>query len=192
MNPLALRAAERTCFEALMHSSGYCFSMPVQYAWCRRRLVNEGLLTLSVLQDDLRLSLLAAWMRSADADTLLDFMSQQLPDPSAELEMCRFEQFTRRAHQAAATCKAPQPAARLDERRVIQRADAAGLAFFHNEPALLVAPGLRSLCRSAKSGEKRLWARLLAPCRVVALLEEGFPREMIEGLLQVGALEFTC
>ncbi len=189
MSTSCLGAAELKCFEALTHSSGFRFSLQVQHAWCARRVVNEGLLTLSILREDVRLTLLAAWMKSTE--TLLDFISQQLPDPSAELAMCRFEQLTFRAHHASVSFVAPDPSG-FDPRRLIRRSDAADLALFENGAVLLVAPGVKSLYRSASPDEKRLWARLLTSARTVSLIEEGFPRATIEGLLQVGALEFAC
>ena len=189
MNTFCLGDAERTCFDALEHSSGFRFSSNVQYSWCARRPVNEGLLTLSVLRDDVRLRLLGAWMSSRD--TLLDFIARQLPDPSAELAVCRFEQLTLRAHIGAASFKSPDPAC-FDPRRVVQRALHAGVASFHDEPALLVAPGLKSLCRIASPHEKQLWARLASPSGADVLIQEGRPREVIEDMLHVGALEYAC
>jgi hypothetical protein len=151
--------------------------------------VNEGLLTLSILRDDVRLRLLGAWMSSRD--TLLDFIARQLPDPSAELAVCRFEQLSLRAHSGAASFRSPDPAS-FDPRRVVRRALHAGLAVFHDEPALLVAPGLKSLCRIASPFEKQLWARLATPSGADVLIQEGRPREVIEDMLHVGALEYAC
>src|ERR1700734_2141336 len=125
MNTFCLGDAERTCFHALEHSSGFRFSQNVQYSWCARRAVNEGLLTLSVLRADVRLRLLGAWMSSRD--TLLDFIAGELPDPSAELAVCRFEQLTLRAHSGSASFRSPDPAL-LSPRRGLQRACHAGLA----------------------------------------------------------------
>jgi hypothetical protein len=189
MNTHCLGAAERACFEALNHGSGFRFSGQVQHAWCARRAVNEGLLTLSILRPDVRLSLLAAWVRSADS--LLDFIARELPDPSVELAICRFEQLALRAHRASISFEAPDPA-RFDSQRVLRRADAAGLVCFPDGPALLVAPGLRSLCRVATSTERRVWALSTTPCRAGAWIEAGLSRPTIQELLQVGALELAC
>ena len=128
-------------------------------------------------------------MRSTD--TLLDFIARELPDPSAELAVCRFEQLTLRAHRASGDFRAPDPAG-CDSRRVVQHARAAGLLFFPNGPALLIAPGLTSLCRIATPHEKRLWGSSSNPTRVASLIEAGLPRLTIEELLRVGALEFAC
>jgi hypothetical protein len=189
MNRSCLGTAERTCFEALEASSGFRFTRHVQYSWCTRRAVNEGLLTLSILRDDVRLSLLGEWMRSAE--NLLDFVAKQLPDPSPELSVCCFERLALRAHSASHYFKAPDPAC-FDTRRVVQRSRDAGLVVFPDEPTLLVAPGLPSLSRIAPLPERQLWARLALPSRIALLIEEGLRRETIEGMLRVGALEYTC
>jgi len=189
MNTFCLGDAERICFDALQQSSGFRFTRNVQHSWSARRPVNEGLLTLSVLSDEVRLRLLGAWMSSGE--TLLDFIARQLPDPSAELAVCRFEQLTLRAHSGSASFRSPDPAL-LSPRRGLQRARHAGLALFPDEPALLVAPGLKSLCRVASPEEQQLWARLATPSLVGVLIQEGRPLEAIEGMLQVGALEYAC
>jgi hypothetical protein len=189
MNSYSLEVPERACFAALIHGSGFQFTSQVQHSWCARRAVNEGLLTLSVLRDDVRQRLLMAWTTSAD--TLLDFIARQLPDPSAELTVCRFEQMALRAHRAAASFKAPDPAL-FDPRRLLKRGENAGLAVFPEGRALLIAPGMTALCRIASPFEKRLWARLETRCPAAALIEEGLPREAMEGMLRIGALEYVC
>ncbi len=127
MNTYSLDVPERACFAALIHGSGFRFTSQVQHSWCARRAVNEGLLTLSILHDDVRQTLLAAWTKSAD--NLLDFIARQLPDPSAELAVCRFEQLAMRAHRAATNFKAPDRAL-FDTRRALKRGESAGLAVF--------------------------------------------------------------
>ena len=104
MQTYSLGVPERACFEALIYGSGFRFTSQVQHSWCARRALNEGLLTLSILRDDVRERLLADWSESPD--NLLDFIASQLPDPSAELAVCRFEQLAMRAYRAAATFKA--------------------------------------------------------------------------------------
>jgi hypothetical protein len=189
MNSYNLEVPEQACFAALIHGSGFHFTSQVQHSWCARRAVNEGLLTLSILRDDVRQSLLMAWTRSTDS--LLDFIAGHLPNPSAELAVCRFEQLAMRAHHAAAGFKAPHPAL-FDPRRVLRRGGDAGLAAFPDGRALLVAPGMTSLCRIASPTEKRVWARLATRCPAAALIEEGLPREVMEGMLRIGALEYAC
>ena len=189
MNTNCRDAAKRTSLETLHHGSGFRFSGEVLHSWCARRAVNEGLLTLSILRDDVRLTLLAGWMRSADS--LLDFIARRLPDRSAELAVCRFEQLTLRAHQASRSFKAPVSTS-IDSRQVLQRSDAAGMAFFQEGSALLVAPGLSSLYRVASAQEERLWVRLATPTGAAALIEESFPQQTIVDMLWVGALTLAC
>jgi hypothetical protein len=189
MSPYCLEVPERACFAALIDGSGFQFTSRVQHSWCTRRAVNEGLLTLSILRDDIRQGLLAAWSNSAD--TLLDFIARQLPDPSAELTVCRFEQMALRAHRAAADFKSPDQAM-FDSRRLLKRGEDAGLAVFPDGRALLIAPGMTALCRIASPFEKRLWARLANRCPAAALIEEGLPREAMEGMLRIGALDYVC
>jgi hypothetical protein len=188
MQTYGLPVPERACFDALIHGSGFRFTSQVQHSWCARRAVNEGLLTLSILRDDVRQSLLADWTKSPD--NLLEFIERQLPDPSAELAVCRFEQLALRAHRAAAAFKAPHVAL-FDGRRVLKRGDHAGLAVFQEGRALLVAPGMTALCRIASPYEKRIWGRLATRCRAAALLEEGLPRETLQNMLRIGAVEYT-
>ena len=203
MNAFCLSAEEHSFFEALEHSSSLRFSRQVQHSWCARRAVNEGLLTLSILQQDVRVSLLAKWMKSAE--TLLDFLAWQLPDPSAELAVCRFEQLTLRARRAAESFKAPdlrvglmgQPCrpmgqAVVNPRSVITRAEDAGLAFLECDPSLLIAPGLKSVCRVASPQEKQLWAALAIPSTAASLTGKGFMPETIVDMLGIGALELAC
>lgn len=189
MNSYSLEVPERACFAALIHGSGFQFTSQVQHSWCTRRAVNEGLLTLSVLRDEVRQSLLAAWTKSAD--NLLDFIAGNLPDASAELAVCRFEQLALRAHRATANFRPPDPAL-FDPRRILKRSEYAGLAVFPESRALLVAPGMTALCRLASPHEKRVWARLETRCPAAALIEEGLSREAIESMLRIGALEYVC
>ena len=79
METCGLAVPERACFEALNHGSGFRFTSRVQHSWCTRRAVNEGLLTLSILREEVRQSLLADWTRSAD--NLLDFLEHQAEGP---------------------------------------------------------------------------------------------------------------
>lgn len=208
MNAFCLSADEHSFFEALEHSSSLRFTRQVQHSWYARRAVNEGLLTLSILRQEVRVSLLAKWMKSAE--TLLDFLAWQLPDPSAELAVCRFEQLTLRARRAAESFKAPDLAvpagdalanrsvrrpigqAVINPRSVLKRAEDAGLAFLECDPSLLIAPGLKSVCRVASPQEKRLWAALAIPSPAASLTGKGFPEETIEDMLGIGALELAC
>lgn len=220
LRSLHLGEAERACIEALPQSAGFRFTVAVQRSWCARRTVNAGLLALSILCDDTRRRLLDEWINSgggtssffaAEADALLDFIADQLPETSPELAVCRFEQLTLRASNQVSSFKAPDQGP-LDSQRAVRRARHAGVVLFHGQPdlilgallqrkplpavsaevtALLVAPGLQPLCRIASAHEKELWIRLGAPTAVTALVRDGCPCEVIQTLLHVGALEYA-
>jgi hypothetical protein len=215
-----LGCAERECLDTLRQSAGIRFTAAVQRSWSARRAVNTGLLALSILQDDARRRLLATWINAgggtssffaSEADALLDFIAEQLPDPSPELAVCRFEQLTLRANKNASSFKAPDGAL-FGPQRIVRRAAHAGVVCLNGEPdfmlstllrqapfpafsldttALLVAPGSQPLCRSASAHESELWNRLSAPSAVADLLREGYPSEAIETMLHIGALEYA-
>jgi hypothetical protein len=191
----------------------------MQRSWCARRTVNPGLLALSILQDEVRRRLLDAWLDSgagaarfaAEADKLLDFIAEELPDASRELAVCRLEQLTLRAQARASTFVAPDPT-RFDAQCVLRRAPDAGMLLFQGSPGLvltvlllqtaqpavpydmmtlMVAPGLKPLCRIASSCEHELWMRLAVPATAATLIRDGTPRDAIESMLRVGALEYA-
>ena len=51
---------------------------------------------------------------------------------------------------------------------------------------------MTALCRLASPHEKLafLGSRLATRCPAAALIEEGLPREAMEGMLRIGALEY--
>jgi hypothetical protein len=212
--------AERAGLEASSRGAGVRFTAAVERSWGARRPVNAGLLALSTLQGDIRRRLLGAWMESgggtasfyaAVADTLLDFIAEQLPDPSPELALCRVEQLTLRATHRASAFETPDPAL-LDPQRILRRAGDAGVVLFPvgsdlilstlllREPPpafspsatpLLVAPGLQPLCRIATSTEHHLWTLLTQPAATNTLVRNGCPIEAIEAMHRIGALEYA-
>jgi hypothetical protein len=210
--------SERAGLEA-SRGAGVRFSAAIDRSWGARRPVNAGLLALSTLQSDVRRRLLDAWMASgggtasffpAAADSLLDFIAEQLPDPSPQLALCRVEQLTLRATYQASAFEAPDLAL-LDPQRIVRRGSHAGLVLFpagadlilnrllqheppptglRNATPLLIAPGLQPLCRIASSSEHEIWTWLTHPLTVNALVRLGGPIYAIETMLQVGALEY--
>jgi hypothetical protein len=212
--------AERAGLEASSRGAGIRFTAAVERSWGARRPVNAGLLALSTLQGDIRCRLLGAWMESgggtasffaAVADSLLDFIAEQLPDPSPELALCRVEQLTLRATHRASAMETPDPAP-LDPERVVRRTRHAGVVLFpggsdlilskllQREPPpafsrhatpLLVAPGLRPLCRIASATEHDLWIRLVHPAAASTLVRNGCPIEAIDTMHRIGALEYA-
>jgi hypothetical protein len=217
---LSLVSTEHEGLDASPQTAGFRFTAAVQRSRCARRTVNAGLLALSVLRDETRRRLLDEWIHSGagtsslfatEADALLDVIARQLPDPSPELSLCRLEQLALRANDKASSFKPPDRA-RLGPQRIVGRAPHAGVVLFPGEPdlilsgllrqkpapaasvdltALLVAPGLQPLCRVASDHERGLWDRLSVPTAASVLVRDGFSREVIEAMLQIGALEYA-
>ena len=211
--------AERAGLEASSRSAGVQFSAAVERSWGARRPVNAGLLALSTLQGDIRRRLLCAYLESGGgtasffatvADSLLDFIAEQLPDPSPELALCRVEQLTLRATHRASAFEMPHPAF-LDPQRHLRQGRHAGVVLFpggcdlilskvlqreppalsHRARPLLVAPGLQPLCRLASPIEHHIWTLLARPASANTLVRNGCPMEAIETMHRIGALEYT-
>jgi len=212
--------AKRAGLEASSRSAGVRFTAAVERSWGARRPVNAGLLTLSTLQGDIRRRLLDAWMQSGGgtasffstvADSLLDFIAEQLPDPSPELALCRVEQLTLRATHRASAVETPDPPL-LDPQRVVRQACHAGVVLFpggsdlilskllrreplpafpRNATPILVAPGLQPLCRIASPTEHQIWTRLTHPAAANTLVRSGCSIEAIETMHRIGALEYV-
>src|SRR5467141_2967 len=111
--------SERAGLGASSRNAGVRFTAAVERSWGARRPVNAGLLALSTLQGDVRRRLLGAWTESgggtasffaAVADSLPDFIAEQLPEPSPELALCRIEQLTLRATHRASAFEEPDSA----------------------------------------------------------------------------------
>ena len=212
--------SERAGLGASSRNAGVRFTAAVERSWGARRPVNAGLLALSTLQGDVRRRLLGAWMESGggtpslfatEADSLLDFIAAQLPDPSPELALCRVEQLTLRATHRASSFEAPDRAL-LDPQRVVRQGRHAGVVLFpagfdrilskllqreplpagsRNATPLLVAPGSQPLCRIASPPEYEIWTRLAQPAAVHVLVRSGAPIGAIEAMLRIGALEYA-
>jgi len=195
LRSLRLDPRERACLQALQPTAAFQFTRAVQRSWCEQRAASAASLTLSILPDDVRRGVLEEWVNSgggtlslfgAEADALLEFIAGRLPDPSTELNICRIEQATIRASTHASGFRAPDPAL-FDLQRPLRRAQHASLV-----TALLIAPGLDLLHRVASPLEQLLWERLGVPATAVTLLQEGYPGDLIETMLQIGALELAC
>jgi hypothetical protein len=210
----------RSGLDASLQSAGVQFTGAVHRSWGSRRPVNAGLLALSILQGDVRRRLLGDWMESgggsaslfaADADSLLDFIAEQLPDPSPELALCRIEQLTLRASHRASAFEPPDPAL-LEAQCVVRRNCHAGVVLFpggsklilskllpfeslaacsREVTPLMVAPGLQPLCRIASRAEYEIWTRLTRPTAVHALVRNGGSLDVIGTLLRICALEYA-
>jgi hypothetical protein len=151
--------------------------------------------TLSVLSDHQRQTILNAWIDAGggtssffqtEAETLLDFIAKHLPNPSLELNVCRLEQAMIRASTHSSSFQPPDPAL-FDAARMVRQGRYARMV-----TALLIAPGLQSVRRVATPLEHALWGKLAIPASIATLLRKGYPRELIETMLQIGALEYAC
>jgi len=191
---MRLNGLERRSMSDLPETAAFMFTREVQRSWCEQKVVNAAYLTFSVLSDATRRRIIDDWIDAGgdssafveiDAQELLMFVAERLPNPSTELNVCRLEQAAIRASQHADTFQAPDPAL-LDLPKHVRRGRHAGLI-----TALLVAPGLQFLHRMASSIEHLLWNRLKSPAQVEVLLREGYPRDVLKEMLGVGALEYA-
>jgi len=149
---------------------------------------------------------------AAEADALLEFIAEQLPDPSPELAVCRFEQLTLRANDAASSFTAPDRP--LFELRAHRSAGTPMRAWvlFHGEPDMILNALLASKAAAglftrgdASVGRAGIEARVphCLPARAGVMEQAGRPmvstalqqdrcsRDAIETMLHVGALEFA-
>lgn len=190
-----LNARERECLMALQPTEGFRFTRAVQRSWCESRAAKAAYLTLSALSEDVRQRVLDEWTGAGggtssffgtEAEGLLEFIARRVPDPSPELEICRFEQAVIRASVQSSVFR-PPPFALFHATRVIRCSWHARVA-----NTLLIAPGLASLHRVASEQEQLLWSRLAEPAEIGALLQEGYAQDLIEALLHLGALEYGC
>jgi hypothetical protein len=223
LRALQLDESERASLERIAQSAGYRFTVGVQRSWCVGRAARAGYLTLSTFPAAVRSALLDEWVNSgggtssffaAEADALLDFIANRLPDPSHELTLCRLEQATLRANDGAIDFRAPDPALIDNPRYLLRRGRRAGIAKFYGEPhyimtallqnqplppvshqpelTMLFGPGLDRLCRPASQNELALWETLTAPLDSLSLVEEGHRREDIAALFITGVVEHAA
>jgi hypothetical protein len=216
---LSLDAGERAYLETMKASAGFRFTVGVQRSWCVGRAKRAGQLTLSILSEPLRRSLLEEWTESgggtssffqAEAEALLNFIASRLPDPSHERSACRFEQATLRASSASENFTPPDPDFVDLPGMELQRGRSATVVLFHGKPEailealllhrpvpsimpvgtpMLFAPGLEGLCRIASPREADLWEKLARPVSREVAIGWGYTREELLSLLQVGAVE---
>jgi hypothetical protein len=111
-----LGRAELSQLVDLVQSPGFCFTRLVQRSSCLGRSAGAAQLTLSVLPTEQRRQLVEDWVvlgggtafdPAIEADAFLDFVASQLGDPSHELTVCRMEQATYRASEAARGFRPP-------------------------------------------------------------------------------------
>jgi hypothetical protein len=185
------------------HSAGFRFTMTVRRSWCEGRTMIAGRAVLTVMPDGERQRLIgeyvdqgggAAFFLAAESEAFLAFLAPRLPDPSHALTICRMGRALAQARLGASMFV---PSRQPDRAGPIGRGSHAALVRFHADPgavmmalnggklppvgppdhAVLFAPGLPNLFRTATEAEAALWAELPAadapPALVARLLMEG-------------------
>ncbi len=203
---LALRG-EDTC-PIDPQSAGFRFTMTVRRSWREGRVITAARALMTVIPEAQRQRLLDEYLEQRgglevflerEAEAFLMFLASRLPAPSHELTICQMHQALIRARAGAAAFATPVDVAGTAP---VRQGRHASLVWFHADPsavvaalgggtlppvgppahAVLFAPGLPDLFRSATGAEARLWA---------ALPTANAPRALIAPLLAEGVLEFT-
>jgi len=191
--PRGCTVAERTFLEGLEHSDDFKVTVLVQRSWCEHRTRTAARLVLAALPEDQSRALVEEWVArgggtssfsASEADELLEFIAQRLPDPSPALTLCRMEQAVHRASRASATFV---PVAAAGDPLLV-RGRGATLVHLGESLPVLFAPGLADLHREARD-EVELWLACASPVRLSAVVEAGHPREVVLRLIAIGALE---
>ena len=216
---VSLDEREQHYFDNLRDTDEFRFYASVQRSWCIARAAKGASLTLSLLPQEKRESLLDEWVDSGagassfhnvEAELFLDFIGKRLPDPSHELTVCQFERATLRANNGASHFVAPDASALDDPDCVLRRGRYAALVRLYtaldrlfnavqnqeqlpDSPVMLVlfSPGLPRLCVEPAPSEVSVWETLEAPVSIKTLLDQGHALTTLEGLLSHGAIEFT-
>jgi hypothetical protein len=184
-------------------SPGFRFTMSVRRSWCEGRAIMAARTVMTAMTDGERRRLFgeyvdrgggAALSLAAESEAFLAFLAPRLPDPSHALTICRIDQALTQARSGASSFAAPRLQSRA---RPVGRGRHAALVWFHADPgavmmalkggklppvgpadqAVLLAPGLPNLFRTASQAEAALWATLPAahapPALIGPLLREG-------------------
>jgi hypothetical protein len=185
------------------HSAGFRFTMRVRRSWCEGRAAMAARSVLTVLPDAERARLVSdyvdqggglALFLAPESEAFLAFLAPRLPDPSHALTICRMGQALAQARAGASIFVAPRQPLRAGP---VGRGRHAALIWFHADPdavmmalkggklppvgppnhAVLFAPGLPNLFRTATRAEATLWAELpvanAPPALIAPLLMEG-------------------
>jgi hypothetical protein len=215
----ALDAQHRAQLTELVNSADFAFTRYVRQSWCAGRTIALARLTLSILPENAGRQLIDDWVARggggsldpmSEAEEFFEFAAARLDNPSHALTICRMEQATLRASDAALTFAAPDLSLVDTARTVVARGRGAALVQLFATPesllacisareplpplaqpglAVLFAPGITQLCRPASAEEAGVWGRLDAAATVATLLQEGCPHRLIRTMLDVGALD---
>ncbi len=188
-------------------SAGFRFTMTVRRSWCEGRTIMAAPTVLTLISNGERLRLVGEYVDrgggamlslAAESEAFLGFLAPRLPDPSHALTLCRMDQALTRARLGASTFLLSKQHVRDGP---VSRGRYAALVRFYADPgavmaalkggklppvgppdyAVLFAPGLPNLFRTATEAEAGLWDRL-------PLADP--PLSLITPLLMEGVLEY--
>jgi hypothetical protein len=212
-----LSDGEMASLTALRCSPGLQFTIKVQRSWCAGRAGKAAHLTLSILSEERRRSLLDEWVGAgggttsfvgAEAAAFLSFLAGEFAAPSHERSVCEFEMAALRVAEGVTSFQ-PADLSVMNSQALIRRGRYAGLVKFHGDPnlilkamvqrealtpfdtetALLFGPGLPALHCVAHPGEATLFERLESPSTLAELLKQDWQWELLADWLRVGVLE---
>ncbi|HEY8026025.1 MAG TPA: hypothetical protein VIF60_15770 [Burkholderiaceae bacterium] len=152
---LNLSQEENAVIEALLAGPGLRFTRAVQRSWCKGRARNAAYLTLSMMAEPHRQTLLDEWVESGggiasffagEAERFLEFIALRLPPRSHLLSVCRMEQAVQRvnaandanAYSGGSASQVAISLASLPPDAGIGRAPTASLVEFFAEPNLVL------------------------------------------------------
>ena len=214
---LSLSESELASLGELRSSPGLQFTILVQRSWCSGRTSKAAHFTLSILPENLRLSLLKAWVDAgggtmsfiaAEAAAFLNFLSEQLATRPHERSVCEFEMAALRVAEGVAAFQPPEFSA-VNFKTPIRRGRYASVVKFRGNPntvlkamverqtvaisgaetALIFGPGLTGLQRVASQEEAKLFEWLETPSTIEELHRQGWQWELVEDCLRVGVVE---
>jgi len=192
------------------NSAGYRFTMTVRRSWCEGRVIMAVRKVLTVIPTAERQRLIADYVDRGgglemflerEGEAFLAFLVQRLPEPSHARTLCQMHQALIRARLGgshfAALRRTGGP---------VCRGRYASLVWFYADPgavvsaltggelpplgapqhAMLFAPGLPDLFRTASEAEAALWASL-----PIADPMADAPTALIAPLLMAGVLEYS-
>lgn len=218
---LTLADDERAQLRALADSRGFRLTRGIQRSWCEGRAVKAASATLSMLPPAERRRLVKKWVDAggstgsffaSEAVAFLDFIAQQLPDPSHPLTVCQMEQAVHRVSEEAITFSPPDLCAINTPDALLRVGKGASVVYFFAEPArildaldggqplpplsekplsVLFAPGLPGLFRLASEDEDVLWSRHRGGVAGHLLSQDRRTWLAIEAFVTIGAAELA-
>lgn len=214
----SLTTEEHRLLRRIATTPGFRLTGNIHRSWCKGRAAKSAYLTLSALSEDQRERLLDQWVGTGRAtgafvasssSDFLEFIAHQLPDPSHELCICRFEQAVVHASIGLLASESEQLPDQDCEGALVRAGRHANLVTFFGEPstildaavnarplprvldhptALLFAPRIPGHFRIADTDDIALW-RMLAQPVSIGWLTRLRPASAIKELLYQGVME---